>query len=294
MTPELEERRAVASGPRRQSTRPSVRRLDRPPLRRPRVVAIQLAILVVAMLLWEYLPKVGPIHRHFTFMDPFFISSPSLACKSLYGLATGTAGYPLLWPYARSTIEAAVIGAVVGTLLGAAVGLFLSNSPRVSQVLRPFIVALNAVPRIAIIPIVVVLFGPTLQASVITSITVVFFVVFFNAYEGGQSVPTHMLQNAALLNASQFQLMWDVRRPYVLAWTMAAVPNAVSFGLVSVVTAEVLTGTPGIGRLLYDSVTTVLVSETFALVIVLGVFGVTLLVLANLLRSRALHWWAKD
>jgi|GEM_PF-371268 len=291
MTPELQIDRVETPQVKWQ---PAIRPLDRPPLSRLRVLALQCAILVVALLLWQYLPKVALVHDHVHFMDPFFISSPSAAASSLWALATGTKGYPLLWPYARSTIEAAVIGAIVGTILGAAVGLFLSNSPRVSQVLRPFIVAFNAIPRIAIIPIVVVLFGPTLQASVLTSITVVFFVVFFNAYEGGQSVPQHMLQNAALLNASQFQLMWHVRRPYVLAWTMAAVPNAVSFGLVSVVTAEVLTGTPGIGRLLYDSVTTVEVSETFALVAVLGAFGVTLLILANLLRSRALHWWARD
>ena len=70
----------------------------------------------------------------------------------------------------------------------AAAGLFTSNYQALSEVLRPFILAFNAVPRIALIPIIVIIFGPTQTATTFTAITIVFFVVFFNAYEGGRSV----------------------------------------------------------------------------------------------------------
>jgi NitT/TauT family transport system permease protein len=87
--------------------------------------------------------------------------------------------------------------------------------------------------------------------------------------------------------------MWRVRWPHVLAWTVTALPNAVSFGLVSVVTAEILTGTVGMGRLLLDSVTTVQASLTFAVVVVLSILGIVLVAIAEVIQRRWLHWWAQ-
>jgi NitT/TauT family transport system permease protein len=261
--------------------------------RRGRIIAVQLLILVAFLLMWEFLPKVGWLSDRLTFLDPYFISSPSEIWATLGDLASGRDNSPEMWPFARATVEASLIGTFLGTVLGAGAGLVLSNSRMLSDVLRPFIIALNAVPRIALIPIIVIIFGPTMKASVFTAITVVFFVVFFNAYEGGRTVPPQVLENARLLGASKTQLMWRVRWPHVLAWTVTALPNAVSFGLVSVVTAEILTGTVGMGRLLLDSVTTVQASLTFAVVVVLSILGIVLVAIAEVIQRRWLHWWAQ-
>jgi NitT/TauT family transport system permease protein len=261
---------------------------------RARTSAIQLVILAAFLLGWQFLPKVGWLSSHFKFLDPYFISSPAAVWGTLKNLVTGANGSPELWPYARSTIEASILGTLIGTLLGAGVGLLLSNSPTVSDVLRPFLIAVNAVPRVALIPIIVIIFGPTVTSSTITAVTVVFFVVFFNAYEGGRTVPADVLENARMLGATSSQLMFRVRWRYVLAWTVTALPNATSFGLVSVVTAEILTGTVGMGRLLLDSVTSVQASLTFAVVVVLSVLGILLVAVTALLRRRWLHWWARD
>jgi NitT/TauT family transport system permease protein len=258
---------------------------------RAKVSAIQFLIVAVLLVLWQYLPTVGWVRDRFNFMDPFFISSPSQVWTTLQEMIAGSNGRPHLWPYFISTVEAALIGTVVGTLLGAAGGLLLSNSPRLNEILHPFVLALNAIPRIALIPIIVILFGPTLKASAVTAITVVFFVVFFNAYEGGRTVPRETIQNATMLGGNSRQMMLRIRWPFVLAWTVTALPNAVSFGLVSVVTAEVLTGTIGMGRLLLDSVTSVQAALTFAVVLVLSVLGVLLVTSTELIRRRWLHWW---
>lgn len=260
--------------------------------RKLRIRLIQIAILVAFLGLWQWLPSVGFLRSHVTFLDPYFISSPSQTATTLLSLMQGTNGYTSVWPAAWSTAIATLVGTAVGTVLGAAVGLITSNYKALSDILRPFILAANAVPRIALIPIIVIMFGPTKTATITTAITVVFFLVFFNAYEGGRSVRPEILENARILGAKPLTTMWQVRRPYTVAWTIASLPNAVSFGLVAVVTAELLTGTNGMGRVLLDSVTTVQSSLTFAVVVILSVLGLALVALAELLRTHLLHWWA--
>lgn len=260
--------------------------------RRLTVVGIQLAILATFLVVWQWLPTVEAVRAQFPFLDPYFISSPSETAATLQSLMQGSDGYTSMWTPAISTATSTLIGTAAGTLLGAAAGLFTSNYRMLSDVLRPFILALNAVPRIALIPIIVIVLGPTQRATTFTAITIVFFVVFFNAYEGGRSVRAEVIENARILGASPRTVMWQVRRPYAMAWTIASLPNAVSFGLVAVVTAELLTGTNGMGRLLLDSVTTVQSSLTFAVVVILSVFGLALVGIAELARRRILHWWS--
>ena len=259
--------------------------------RRIRTVVIQIAIIVVFLLLWEYLPRVPGITNVIPFADPYFISSPSRIALTLWRLTTGADGSVLIWPYLLTTLIASLGGVLIGMASGALVGIWLSNSPSWNEVLRPFIVALNAVPRIALIPVFIIILGPTLNATMLTAITVVFFIVFFNAYEGGRTVPREILNNTRVLGANKSQLMWRVRWRFVLAWTIASLPNAVSLGLISVVTAEILTGTAGMGRLIVNSVTTVDASVTFAVVVILSIVGVILVGAAALVEKKWQHWW---
>jgi NitT/TauT family transport system permease protein len=89
------------------------------------------------------------------------------------------------------------------------------------------------------------------------------------------------------------QVMLRFRWPYALAWTVAALPNAIAFGLLIVVTTEILSGTAGLGRLILDSTTSLQADLTFAVVIVLSVFGIAFVALTELLRRRWLHWWTQ-
>jgi ABC-type nitrate/sulfonate/bicarbonate transport system permease component len=100
-----------------------------------------------------------------------------------------------------------------------------------------------------------------------------------------------MVQNVRLLGGSGLRVMLDVRLPYVIAWTFASLPNAIAFGLVSVVTAEILSGGIGLGGMLSSAVNTVDATLTFAIVVVLGTVGAVLVIGAGRVRRRVLHWW---
>jgi NitT/TauT family transport system permease protein len=259
---------------------------------RLRVHAYQLLTLIVILASWQFLPLI-PFLKQFHLFDSFFVSSPSRIVAMLADLMTGANGTFVIWPYIWPTVAAALIGVAVGMIIGSTLGLLLSNSVMLSEVFRPFVVAANAVPRIALIPIIILLVGPTFQASVVNSILVVFFVVFFNAFEGGRSVAPHLLQNAELLGASGRQVMLLVRAPYVLAWTLAVLPLAATFGIISVVTGEIFSGFRGLGRLVYTASATADSTLTFSVVIVLSIVGVIVVGIAEQFKQRVLHWWGR-
>jgi NitT/TauT family transport system permease protein len=246
-------------------------------------------IAATFLLLWQYLPEVHAVQEQVHWVDPFFISSPTRVYTELGNLFTGTHG-PSVWPYLENTLKATLIGTLLGLGIGLAAGAILSDSPRLAQVVAPFITMMNSIPRIALIPIVVLIVGPTLKASIISAILVVTFIAFFNALQGGRSVPQHVLQNAKLLGANRHQILMRVRFPYVLMWTFAALPNAIAFGLLTVVTAELLTGSKGMGNLVFSATTNVDATLSFAVVVILSFVGVVVVTLSEVLKRRLLHW----
>ncbi|MBM3345738.1 MAG: ABC transporter permease subunit [Betaproteobacteria bacterium] len=253
----------------------------------------QVAITVVFLLAWQYLPQIPVLKAMGHLFDPYFVSSPVRVSRELYNLATGRENSPLIWGYIWNTVYASLLGTLIGMVLGAAAGLVLSNFQFLSQVMRPFVIGFNAVPRIALVPIIVILSGPTLASCVIISVLVVFFVAFFNAYEGGTSVKQELIQNAKLLGASEWRVLRVIRMPFVLAWTLACLPLSVTFAVISVVTAEILTGVPGMGALLGTAAVTGNAALTFAVVIALAVVGIAITLAADAIRARVLHWWAQ-
>lgn len=258
---------------------------------RGRAALNQVILIVIVLGAWQFLPLIPGISNVISFLNPYFISSPTKIVVELANLATGANATTTAWPFLGATLAATLIGTAAGMILGGLVALWLSSSPKVSRLLRPWLVAFNAVPRVALIPIFVIIFGPNEKASAVAALSVVFFVVFFNAFEGARTVAPHIIANAAVLGATQLQIMFRVRLRFVMGWALAALPNAISFGLVTVVTSEILTGTEGMGRLLLDSVNTVDATLTFAVVVALSIVGLILIGLANLVERRWMGWW---
>lgn len=263
------------------------RRLGRPLA----VLALRMLVVAAILLAWQYLPEIPWLQHRAPVFDPFFVSSPSNVMGRIVTLGTGANGQQPMWGALAQTLGGTFLGVGIGTVAGALMGLLFSQNRLLSDVLAPLVAVFNAMPRIALIPIFIILAGATLTTSVLTSVSVVFFLVFYNAFNGGLSVPPAVVQNAQLLGASSWEIMLQVRLRYVMVWTLASLPNAISFGLVSVVTAEMLTGALGMGRLLSISISTVDSTLTFAVVVVLTIVGVSLVLASDLVKRRVLHWW---
>jgi NitT/TauT family transport system permease protein len=253
-----------------------------------RIAFYQLVLLCVLLGLWEGLTRVPYLIKN-TFLDPFFISRPSLIGQQLWNWTFGTqAGF--LLPHLASTLGATLLGLVVATSTGFLVGLLLSQSPIMAKTLNPFIVSLNSLPRIAMVPLITMVFGLGLLAKVVTAWFVVFFLIFFNTFKGGVSIEKHLLQFCQTLGGTPRQIMWSVRVPSALAWTFAALPNAISFSLVAVVIAEFVGTTKGMGYLIVTALSTLNATEMFAAITVLGLSGIALVAIAERVERRLLRW----
>ena len=255
------------------------------------IFVVQLFIVALLLAVWQWVPQIPGASKVSPVFDSFFVSSPSLFMSELYRLAVGANNTPMIWgPFARSVLPA-VIGTAIAIAAGAGCGLVCSNWLTLNRIARPFMMVGNSVPRITLIPIVIIIFGPTTAADIVVGFLVVFFLVFWNAYEGGISVPRETLENVRILGASPFEELWRVRLPYVLVWTLASMPVAIGFGLTAIVTAELFTGSSGLGKLLLIAIQTANADLTFAVAFVLALTGLALIGLANLIRRRVLHWW---
>jgi NitT/TauT family transport system permease protein len=193
-------------------------------------------------------------------------------------------------PHLASTLGATLLGLAVATGSGFVIGLLLSQSPVLAKTLNPFIVSLNSLPRIAMVPLITMIFGLGLLAKVVTAWFVVFFLIFFNTFKGSVGIEKHLLQFCQTLGGTPRQIMWSVRVPSALAWTFAALPNAISFSLVAVVIAEFVGTTKGMGYLIVTALSTLNATEMFAAITTLGLSGIVLVALAERVERRLLRW----
>ncbi len=258
--------------------------------RRIAIWVLRTAVVAALLLAWQFLPSLDWLSGRFRFFDRFFISSPTAVVTQVVNMMTGAHATPLIWPYLGATVEATLLGSALGIALGMLAGLITSSNETLADVLGFFIVAANSVPRIALIPIVVLLVGIGFETSVTATVMVVFFLAYFNAFEGGRRVPSAIVENATVMLASRARVTYQIRLPYVVLWTSAAIPNAVSFGLITTVTTELLSGAKGVGQLMLVATANLDATGTFAVVVLLSVLGLVLLSGSDWLKGRILHW----
>ncbi len=258
--------------------------------RRIRITFWQIGILAVILIGWEVLTRI-PWFVANTVFDPFFISQPSRIGVRLWEWLQP--GPDSVWPHLWLTLRATFVGLLVGVGSGFIVGMALSRNRLLADILNPFIVAFNSMPRIAFVPLITMFFGLGMASKVATSWFVVFFLVFFNTYKGGRSVEREQLEFCRTLGGSSRQILWRVRIPTAAAWTFASLPNAISFALIGVVLAEFVGSTTGMGYLMITALATLNATDMFAAVTLLSIVGIGLVYSVTVLERRLLHWSAE-
>jgi NitT/TauT family transport system permease protein len=257
------------------------------------VVAWRLAILVVLLASWEWLTGIKAISRTpgLYWIDPFFISRPSIILTRFVYLASDQVRLSI-WQMALSTVQSTLWGFVVGVSTGFAAGLVLGRHDRLARILEPYIVAFNSLPRIALVPLITMIFGFGLAAKVVLAWTIVFFIVFFNTFQGALGVDPDLIHSARFLGASERQIMRTVIVPSALAWTFASLTPSISFALIGVVVGEFLGGESGggLGYLIIQSLGTLNAADMMVALLSLGVIGMVMALGIKQLERRLLRW----
>jgi NitT/TauT family transport system permease protein len=195
-----------------------------------------------------------------------------------------------IYPHLGITLLETMLAFLIGTVLGLAFGLWLALSPMASALLDPYIKALNSMPRVILAPIFGVWFGLGVASKVALGVTLVFFIVFFNVYQGVREVSHTVLSNARILGASDRQLLRHVYVPSAMSWVFASLHNSVGLAFVGAVVGEYLGSSQGVGYVILQAEGTFDINSVFAGILVLTAFALLLDWAVTLAERRLLVW----
>jgi NitT/TauT family transport system permease protein len=254
--------------------------------RRLLVNGLRVGVAVVVLGLWE----LGTSQGEAGLMDPFFYGRPSGIASQLWTwIRDGTAQGPL-WLQVATTLEEAALGFLIGVGLGIVFGAALGRIRLLADVFAPYIKALNAMPRVVLGSIFIITIGYGIWSKVALAVVLVFFVVFFNAFQGVREVDRVLLANARILGASERQLATHVIFPSALSWILASLHTSFGFALVGAVVGEYLGAIHGIGIVIATAQATFNPNGVFAAMLILALVAVTAEFAMTWLENRLIKW----
>jgi len=250
----------------------------------------QLGLLLLLFVVWHVLTQPGLIPPFMFDNDrqaAFFFCEPQHIFERVWNwFVTDANIYQHLGITLIETLLAFAIGASTG-LLG---GLWLALSPMASAILEPYIKAMNAMPRIILAPIFAVWFGLGIGSKVALGVTLVFFIVFFNVYQGVKEVSPVVLANARMLGASQRQLLRHVYLPSATSWVFSSLHTSVGLAFVGAVVGEYLGSSQGVGYLILQAEGSFDINTVMAGILVLTAFALAIDALVGRIEKRLMKW----
>ncbi len=248
-------------------------------LRRSAVLAWQVVLGVAILSLWQGLVAMK-------LLDPFFVSRPSaIVARIATWVMSGS-----LWVHLATTLEESLLGLIVGSAIGIVLGFTLARSPIAAAICDPYIKMLNAVPRVVLAPLFLLWFGLGIWSKVALAVTLVFFVMFFNTYQGVRDANRVLIDNVGMLGASERQLVRHVLVPSALTWIFSSLQTSLGFAMVGAVVGEYLGATRGLGYVISQAEGTFDTTGVFAGMTVLAVVVVIVSAGVTRLERWLLRW----
>ena len=260
--------------------------------------AWQVGVLVAMLLLWHGVTRneqtafflgepIKVVGRIWSWFLPWELPASFLFPEGLPGRAD-------IYVHLGVTLLETVLAFGIGTGLGLGIGLWLALAPTASAILDPYITAANSMPRVILAPIFALWFGLGIWSKVALAVTLVFFIVFFNVYQGVREVSPVVLANARMLGASQKQLLRTVYLPSATSWVFSSLHTSVGLAFVGAVVGEYLGSARGVGYLILQAEGTFDVNTVFAGIVVLTAFALALDGLVGRIERKLMKWQPKQ
>jgi NitT/TauT family transport system permease protein len=266
------------------------------PRRRPgllggRLVSHSVAVNVVRLLalalmlgIWQIVS--GKPGQPYVLLDEFYISTPLAIVEAGIGFFHDGILLPSLWITIQETLGGFAIGGSLGFLLG----LLLGTNQFAGDVFRPFVLAFNGVPRLALVPLFMLWFGLGIASKIALVTTIVFFLVFYNTYAGVRDVNKELVNVLQLMGASSRQIHMKVTLPSAMTWIVTGLRVSVPFALLTAVTAEMIASNRGMGYLIVKSSGEFYTAGVFASIVLLAMLALFLNMFVNLFEKWVLQW----
>jgi len=247
------------------------------------VLVAQVAVFIIVFGGWQLFTSLKIV-------DPFFWGQPSGVVAKLGDWVRHGTGFGSIWLQVWTTMEEAIFGFLIGVAGGIVLGVLLGQVRFLSNVLSPYIKAVNALPRIVLGTLFVVFFGLGASSKIVLAAFLVFFVVFFNAFQGVREVDGNLINNVRILGASRLQVVRNVVIPSALTWIIASLHVAFGFAVIGAIVGEFLGAQHGLGVVIADSMNNFDADGIFAAMIIIGAIALIAEWLITLLERRLLAW----
>lgn len=254
----------------------------------------QMALLAGIFVFWWAMTKPGLV-------PPFFFESETQAA---FFFGEPVAIFERIWAWffvdcdiyehLAVTLWETVLAFAIGTVSGLLVGLWLGLSPRAAAIADPFIKGLNSCPRVILAPIFAVWFGLGPASKVALGVTIVFFIVFFNVFQGVREVNVNVLNSVRMLGATRAQQLTAVYLPSAMSWVFSSLHSSVGMAFVGAVIGEYLGSARGVGYLILQAEGTFDINTVMAGILVLTLFAVLLDWFVGLAEGRLMRWQPKS
>jgi NitT/TauT family transport system permease protein len=253
-------------------------------MNRLKLLLLQVLVAVAFLGLWQIFSTVPVFGR--MLLPPFFFSTPvDVASQVFAWFASG-----VIWKHLVITLWESILAFAIGSFGGVTIGFWFARQPRVAAVFDPYVKMANALPRVVLAPIFTLWLGLGIWSKVALGVTLVFFIVFFNVYQGVKETSTTVVDNARMLGMGERQLARHVYWPSALSWMFSSLHTAVGFAVVGAVVGEYLGSAAGLGYLIQQAEGTFDVAGVFAGMFVLSAFVILIDLGVSVVERRLLLW----
>src|ERR1043166_6725587 len=239
--------------------------------------AIRAASVAVFFVVWEYYGRR---------MDPIFMAPPSAIFQAALELirngALEKALIQTLWPFS--------IGMALTVVIGIALGIIMAQWRTLEYVLDPFINALYAIPRIALVPLIILWAGLEFVGKVTILVSVAIFPITVNTFAGIRDVRGSMLEIGRAYGATEWQIFWKIILPAAIPFIMAGIRLAVGLAIIGIIVAEFFTAISGLGGMIVEYANVFATAKLFVPIIVIALVGVVLTELVQWAERRLSRW----
>lgn len=214
---------------------------------------------------WELLTRLG-------WMDTYYWSSPSLILRTaMTKFQKGNLLYDIWY-----TSGATLLGFISGTVLGALLGLSFWWSRTYAGVMEPYLVILNALPKLALAPVLVILFGIGFTSKVILAFSMTVITSALAAFSGVKSVDDAMETLMYSLGASRWQVFKKVVIPWAMPWIISSLRVNIALALAGAIVGEFIASSHGVGRMIIYAGTTFDINLVWVGVVVLSLLSIAM------------------
>jgi NitT/TauT family transport system permease protein len=263
--------------------------IDVPPLPKAgrstgRIIFNHLAILFTWVGLWEIGARAG-------FLDPLFFPRPSDILIGFWRLYVVQGN---VWYHLWLTMAEVAVGFVAGSVLGIGLAFIVGMSDTVRRFLKPYVVVLEATPRIAIGPIVIAAFGFGWTSKIVIVMLVCFFAPFVNTLNGIVNVDRDQLDMFRSMRATRMQTFRKLVLPDALPEIMAGLRLAMASALGGALVAEFIASNAGMGQLISTYTGNLNMASAFVCVLTLSAVGFFILRGMEAIDHRLVFWVDRD